>query len=588
MNNFQKADEIRDKADIVAIISEYVKLEKKGNDYVGLCPFHDDKNPSMHVSPSKKIFKCFSCNTGGNVIGFVQKYKKISYLEALREVAKTVGISVEVTKTEMEHLKNKKYYDLLNDAKAFYQFYLNNTYEGKEALAYLHKRHLTPEIIERFKIGLSGKDQADLFKALLEKQHLALDMIDVGLVRYYNDEYYDTFRRRIMFPITNLDGHVVGFSGRIYLPNSNEAKYVNSNETVVFKKSGLLYNYYESLDAIKEEKSVFLFEGFLDVIAAYRAGIKNAIASMGTALTPEQVNAIRRVTNNVIICYDGDTPGIEATKRAVKLFAKQNINVNVINLPDNLDPDDYINKYGEQKLNELLRTTSIFAMDYLYEISKQDLIISDITSIENFKNEIFNHLSSFNSNVIIEKYLRRMANDLNLSFQSLFVDFNASKKLIPEVIYEVPVPHTKLNNILEEIRIKRYDMIQKALINMAIKYPEKCVEIDTKFNNYYVKTENTEIMFKIIHAYELNNDVNADEIKSDLSPDLLNVFNQILNIDIPNDVSNINILFNEFKSYPTEKELQALREKQGHDKEDIGTLIKLKKKVTKIKLNKKD
>lgn len=587
MNNFHKADEIRDKADIVTIISEYVKLEKKGNDYIGLCPFHDDKSPSMHVSPSKKIFKCFSCNTGGNVIGFVQKYKKISYLEAMREVADSVGISVEVTKSEIENLKNKKYYDLLNDASSFYQFYLKNTYEGKDALAYLHRRHLTPNIIERFNIGLSGNDQADLFNALLEKQHLALDMIDVGLIRYHNDEYYDTFRRRIMFPITNLDGHVVGFSGRIYLPNSNEAKYVNSNETLIFKKSGLLYNYYEALESIRNSKRVFLFEGFLDVIAAYRAGINNAIASMGTALTPEQVNAINKITNNVVICYDGDIPGIEATKRAIKLFARQNINVNVINLPDNLDPDDYINKYGEQKLNALLENSSIFAMDYLYDLSKKDLIITDINSMESFKNEVFTHLSSYNSNVIIEQYLRRMANDLNLSYQSLFADFGLSKRITPQVI-DLPAPKKEHNYVLEEIRINRYDMIQKALIKMAIQYPEKCIEIDTKFNNYYVKTENTEIMFKIIHAYELHNDINADDIKSDLSPDLLNVFNQIFNIDIPNDVSNIDILFNEFGSYPTEKELQALREKENFENKDIDTLIELKKKVTKIKLNKKN
>ena len=309
---------------------------------------------------------------------------------------------------------------------------------------------------------------------------------------------------------------------------------------------------------------------------------------MGTSLTLEQIHAIKRLTKNVIVCYDGDLPGIEATKRAIKLFASNQINVNVINLPDNLDPDDYINKYGANKLKALLENSSVFAMDYLYDICKKKLILTDINSIENFKNEVFNYLNYYNSNVIIEQYLRKISIDINSSFESLLADYRKIKILQPTPIDVQPVTKPDFHRSQKNILTKKFDTIQKELIKMAILYPDRCVEIDSKFNDLYVTTENTEIMYKIVHYYVNNNTIDTEEIKDDLSPDLSNIFNQILNMKVSNDVSRIEILFDEFSDYPAERECLALLEKEKKEIGDVDKLIKLKQKTIKWNLTKKE
>jgi DNA primase len=591
LNEFQsKIDEIKEKADIVSVISEYVKLEKNGSSYVGLCPFHEDKNPSMSVSSTRKVYKCFSCNASGNVITFIEKFKKIPFMEALREVGQKVGINVQTTQNELLNQKNKKYYDILSDSLNFYHFCLKNTNEGQVALQYLQNRNLNVDIINRFKIGLSMSDSNDLYKCLIDKNYQPIDMIEVGLIKSGNN-YFDTFRRRIMFPVTDLNGNVVGFSGRKYLPNSDEAKYINSNENIVFKKSQILYNYYEAFNDIKKQDSIFLFEGFMDVIAAYRASVLNSVASMGTALTFDQIKAIKRLTNNVTLCYDGDVPGIEATKRAIKMLVQNNLNVDVVLMPDGLDPDDYINKYGEPGLNQHLLNEKISAIEYLYINEKNNLLINDINSVERFKNEVFQYLRVFNSNVIIEVYIKRMSKDLGVSINSLSDDF----KKTANFVYEIPDGQTiQKPNIDRKIKksnfvkINKYDSIQKKLINIALTNPEKCVEIESKFNNNYVNNENREIMLQIHQYYYTHKELNRDIIKSKLQPDIANVFEDILNMDFPKHVSEIDLLFKSFDKFPNEKITILLSEEENKTSETLDRVTKVKKATTKFIFDRSD
>ena len=498
----------------------------------------------------------------------------------MREVGKKVGIAVETTKEELEYLQNKKYYNILEDASNFYRFYLQNTYEGKDALAYLNKRHLSNDVIERFKIGLSGNDSDDLYKALIEKNHLPLDMMEVGLIRYNDNSYYDVFRRRILFPISDLNGQVVGFSGRIYLPNSNEAKYVNSSDNVIFKKSFLLYNYYEAREDIKSLDRVYLFEGFLDVIAAYRANVMNAVASMGTALTDGQANAIKRLTNNVVIVYDGDGPGIEATKRAIQILVNKDMNVNVVNLPDGLDPDDFINKYGKDKLNDLLLNKSVFAMEYLYNICKKDLIPNDIISMESFKNSVFTYLNYFKSNLVIETYIKKIANEINLSYESLFGDFRKTQFVPIYKQHPQPdqKPETKGLNKAEKIIKEKYDQLQKTLIKMAIDNPEHCDQIEDNLE-IYVCEENRDIMYNIHQYYAVNKVIDIEEIKTRLQPSSTEIYNLILNMEVPKDVTRIEILFNELKKYPLETELIDLMKKDQKDTSDLNRALEIQREL---------
>ena len=342
--NQSQIDEVIQKADMAAIIGEYVTLTKKGSDYQGLCPFHNDNHPSLSVSPRKFCYSCWSCGAKGNVITFVQNFEHISFQEALQKVALKSNVKLDIKVSERE-LKFNKYYQIMSDVSNLYEFYLNNTDEGKEALEYLHNRNLTDDVIKRFHIGLSGSLGDTVTKAFLDNgKYLPIDLLELCLIG--NDEknkrYYDLFRNRIMFPIEDYHGNIIGFSGRIYNTKSN-AKYMNSKENVLFKKSNILYNYYEALNDIKKNDKIIVFEGFMDVIAAYRAGINNSVCTMGTALTVDQVRLLTGLTKNIILCYDGDEPGINASKRAIKMFIQAGANIRVCILPLGIDPDEYIN-----------------------------------------------------------------------------------------------------------------------------------------------------------------------------------------------------------------------------------------------------
>ena len=405
-------DKVINNADIVNIISNYIPLTKKGSDYKGVCPFHNDTDPSLSVSPTKKVFKCFSCGTAGNVVGFIQKFKHVSFMEALKEVAETVGIAIEVGKKDPREEQNNKLTSIMDDASKFYMFYLNNSKEGKAALDYLHNRNLTDEVIAKFKIGLAPEEGNLLYKTLTDNKVLPLDIIQTGLIKETSNHssYYDTFRGRVMFPITNLYGKTVAFSGRLYNKpkDDNNPKYINSSDSPIFKKGNVLYNYFDAMNNIKNSDCCYIFEGFMDVIAAYRSGVYNTVATMGTALTTDQIRAISKLTKNVVLCYDGDEPGINATKKAIKDLVSCHMNVKVVTLPVGVDPDEYINEHGKEKLYEVLINTPASALDYLYNIEKRHLIIEDYSSIENYKKNLFSYMHYFKSQILNEMLFKKI------------------------------------------------------------------------------------------------------------------------------------------------------------------------------------
>ena len=273
-------NKVINETDIVEVISEYVPLQPKGKSMFGLCPFHDDQNPSMSVSREIKMFNCFSCNTKGNVIDFVAKYENINVDKATLKLAKRLGMNIQYRQSA-EDIRNEKRYQIMEEATRFYEFYLHNSKEGQVALEYLAKRGITDEMIKRFRIGLAPSEINYLHFALNEKQVDFLDQVELGLVRENKETGpYDLFRSRIMFPLSDAYGRVVGFSGRIYLAGDNNAKYINSPESSFFHKSNLLYNLHQATVHAKRIDKIYLFEGFMDVLAADLAGIKNAVATM--------------------------------------------------------------------------------------------------------------------------------------------------------------------------------------------------------------------------------------------------------------------------------------------------------------------
>lgn len=586
MKDFKtQIDEILQKVSIIDVINNYVELKKSGKNYFGLCPFHDDTNPSMSVSEDKKIFKCFSCGETGNAITFVQKIENISFMQALQKVAKTVGIDINVSKNPQEQV-NRKYYQIMHKATEFYKFVLHNAKDGQNALKYLYERKLNNDIINRFNIGLSLNENNLLYQALTKEGFLPVDLIELGLIKSNKDSYYDVFRNRIMFPIEDLNGNVVGFSGRIYQDGDQQHKYVNSPESVIFKKSQILYNYHRAATEIRKKDLVFLFEGFMDVIAAYRANVTNAIASMGTALTIDQAKAIQKLTKNVVICYDGDEAGIEATKRAIDILASINLSVKVCTLPEGLDPDDYINKYGAQKLNEFLNNNQISSIDFLYLIEQRRLSLDDPTSIELFKRNVFRFLSKLNSNVLIEIYLNKMSTDLGVSFESLQNDFKKNRIYFQPTEPFIP-KHTPKRFKLKE-RNTKYLLAEKFLIIMAYQNKEACREIINSLDNHYVDRNQRELLFKV-NDYYYKYDVMDHEIFSkmlsesqlELITDILkNGLDEIYNLTIPELVSEV-------KDYKTKRHIyeehkQALIQEDDLDEQDLLRFSKIKSSLIKF------
>lgn len=411
-----------DQTDIVEIVSEYVQLKKKGTSYFGLCPFHDDKNPSMSVSGEKKIFNCFSCGTKGNVIYFVAKHENLTMEQATIKLAKRAGIKVD-EHINVRDAKTSRLLNVMQEAYNFYSFYLYNSEEGKDALNYLYSRGITDEYIKEFKIGLAPKQYDYLHQALNKKSITTIDQIELGLVKDVNGKVHDIFRNRIIFSVTNPAGQIIGFSGRIY-QDSDQAKYINSMETPLFHKGEVLYHFDKASIEARKSNQIFIFEGFMDVISVTKAGIKNAIATMGTAMTREHLNIITRITKNIVLFFDGDEAGIKALKRSTELLSQMNIVPNAVILPDGLDPDDYIRKYGIEQFNSYIQNNMKNSYLLLYKLAYEKVYLQDFNSVESFKNEIYQLIRMANNEVIANYFIKQLAEDLQLTEESIKENFN--------------------------------------------------------------------------------------------------------------------------------------------------------------------
>ena len=351
----QKIEEIRSAADIVDVISGHVHLRKRGKNFIGLCPFHQEKTPSFTVSDDKQIFHCFGCGAGGNVFKFLMDFKNISFVEAVEEMAEHVGIKIEYDSVPGDPRQNEleDLYEINVSAARFFSEILLKSSEGDVAREYLKRRNIKPQTQKIFGIGFaplgwnnfleyakSGK--VDLGKA---KSLGLIDTNDKG-------EYYDKFRARVIFPIFSQNGRVVAFGGRILGNNDNVAKYLNSPESQIYSKRRTLYGLYHSKDDIRKLDRAILVEGYMDLVSLYQAGVKNAVASSGTSLTEEQVQLLSRFTKNIIILFDADPAGQKASLRSIELLLKQDFEVKVMTLPKGEDPDSYIIKFGREKFDE--------------------------------------------------------------------------------------------------------------------------------------------------------------------------------------------------------------------------------------------
>lgn len=406
-------DEINEKTDIVSLVSEYVKLEKAGKNFRGLCPFHSETNPSFSVSPEKNIAMCFSCKEGGRPIKFYQKINNIPYMQAVSELGKRLNIDIKYDSNKSPDLEE---HYALKEAAQFYNYYLLNSENGLKAQEFLHKRGVTTEEIATFNIGLAPNVQNSVYKLLTEKDYTNTELENAGLIHVSRDNFIkDVFTNRVLFPITDEESRIVGFSGRSL--GSEEPKYYNSPESLVFKKSEVLYNFSNALNEIKKHDKVIIHEGFFDVIKSHKAGLKYSVAVMGTALTNDHVKVLSKYTKNVIIAFDGDNAGIEAAIKAIPLFLKNRFRVDVLWIKEGLDPDDYYNKYGKESYLKLYDNL----MDhyaFIYEVNKQKLNLKNQNDQEKLK-LVVKDLLTYAPSTTKDIYIDKLASDLSVSKESL-------------------------------------------------------------------------------------------------------------------------------------------------------------------------
>ncbi len=416
--------ELRNRCDIVDIVSRYVQLKKSSNNFVGLCPFHNEKTPSFHVNQSGQFFHCFGCQTGGDVITFIMKIENLSYREAVEHLASIAGLNVPKSISfdgEIGKLR-KDIYEMNRVAARFFHDCLIKD-SGKEALKYLTGRGLSLKTITNFGLGYAPDGWYNVINHLRSKGYTDTQIKQSGLVSTSEKGFFDRFRDRVMFPIIDHKNNVIGFGGRTM--GNDPAKYLNTSENVVFKKGSNLY----ALNFAKSTKTGYfiLCEGYMDVISLHQAGFTSAIATLGTAITPDQARLMKRMTENVIVCYDSDEAGRNATRKAISILKSVDLNVRVITVPGSKDPDEFIKTQGAQKFANLI-TGSINHLDYRLDEIKRKYN----TDIDNERiscvNEMLGILAELTNKVEIEIYIDKISKMLNVSKENLNAELISVRK----------------------------------------------------------------------------------------------------------------------------------------------------------------
>lgn len=412
--------EVRSNVNIVDVISQYVSLEKKGKDYIGLCPFHQEKTPSFTVNADKQFFKCFGCGKGGNVFKFLMYKDDLTFPESVERVAEFAHIAMPNGYGHNSGTKLNPLMQMHQDAVDFYHRVLLTTKAGERGMQYAQKRELDQEILDHFKIGYAPKADNVLITYLRSKGYQDDDLAQSGLfVQARDGQLYDRFRDRLMFPLDNENGRTIGFSGRRISNDKTEAKYMNSPETEIFTKSKVLFHFAEAKKAARGEGHLVLYEGYMDVIAAYKAGVKSGIASMGTSLTDDQIYLLRRITPNIIINYDGDDPGVHAEERAARMFNKDgNFNLGIVVLPEKLDPDEYVKKYGAEKYLEEVKGALTPTDFFLKRLEQKYNLDNDREKIA-YLGEAVKEIAQVRNPVEQDMYTEKLAKSSGVSIASL-------------------------------------------------------------------------------------------------------------------------------------------------------------------------
>lgn len=405
-------NKIRKSNDIVDVISSYIDLVPKGKNYFGVCPFHDDHSPSMSVSREKQIYRCFTCGASGNVLTFVMNYENIGFVDALKKLGDKVGIHLDI-KSNQKSSKYSEFYDIYKLSTNFYKNNLNSPL-GEEARKYLNSRKITEDMIKTFDIGLSLNDS---LSKMLVKKYDSKKLIDIGLSHEFNGKIVDLFLNRIMFPIKDLYGNVVAYSGRKF-DDSDAPKYINTKETIIFKKGNILYNYFSALEEIRRKKEIIICEGFMEVIRLYSIGIKNVVALMGTSFTNDQLEVIKKLNVNVILNLDNDEPGKLAAFQIGEILSKNGINPSVIVFERYKDTDELIMNDGAEAFLKAYNNRANF-IDYKLHYLKSNKNLTDSVELAKYINEAILSINELDDDILKEIKAKELSSEFDISLETI-------------------------------------------------------------------------------------------------------------------------------------------------------------------------
>ncbi|MEY8458413.1 DNA primase [Lactococcus ileimucosae] len=569
----EELTELKNQVNIADLISQYVSLVKSGKNYLGLCPFHGEKTPSFNVNAEKGFYHCFGCGKSGDAIDFIKDYKQVGFVDAVKDVADFAGITLNIENNGVEEKDNPNalLYDINNQAARLYHIVLTSTEIGEQARLYLEKRGITSEIIKQFNIGLAPDENDFIFENLAGKFDETVQA-NSGLFNFSSNKVFDAFQNRIMFPLKNEYGHVVGFSGRKWQEgDTSKAKYINTSATSIFDKSYELYNLDKAKPTISKTREVYLMEGFMDVIAAHKAGIFNVVATMGTALTDKHVKRLRKIAKNYVLIYDGDNAGQNAIYKAIDLIGESK--TQIVRVPEGLDPDDYSKKYSLEALANLMENGRIqpteFLIDYLKPENLSNLQnqldfieqmapviarVPSITAQDAFIRKLVEILPDFEYNQVEQSVNLKRENVLKSraetgNFEESFGNFDEeqfSNYPDPGFIsgeheyYESFPLHQQevIAPVRPQPNLSRSERAEEQLLNRMIYHQNVLQKFADDETFRFVHQRYQNLFEKIILEAMSFDEIDPSHFGTSLDAEEKNLFYQILSLDLPEETSS--------------------------------------------------
>lgn len=578
----EKVAEVREKTDIVEVINDYVQLKKQGRHYLGLCPFHGENTPSFSVSPERQLYHCFGCGAGGNAITFLMEHDGMTFVEAIQSLAAKTGTDLPELEDQYpgereQHQSKKEAHQM---AANFYHHLLMNTEQGKEAYDYLTARGISEEIIEEFQLGYAP-ERNNMLVQLLEKRDYDLEeMEEAGLIfrQESNWQWNDRFRGRVMFPIHNQRGQVIAFGGRAL--GEGAPKYLNSPETPIFLKHETLYSFSKARQAVRKQDEAVLFEGYMDVIAAWKAGVKNGVAGLGTAFSKRQAEQIRKATDKAVIAYDGDNAGRSAAWKTGDILEKQDIDVRVALFPAEMDPDDYIQAYGAEAFKVQLSERAVPFMSFKVQELRKNKNLQNEGDRLTYIEEVLRETSLISSAVEREFYMKQLAEEFDLSMDALREEERkVQKKEQQEKAAKAPSSGEAgkrwRSGVLPKKQVSMrsaYENAERTLLAFMLQNREVAEDVKERIGGEFNIDAHTALAAYLYAYYDDDHDPDVSRFMEYIEEqELVNLVSELMHLDIPAEISDneMSDYIEQIKIRPKREELLQ-RQKQLKDAERNG------------------